>query len=423
MGTNAIVSPLPPPYIFHFHFAMALQSKIADLSRVPDVIKYYFEIKVANDTIQYTCNKCYKTPAQQFKTGYTNLRRHFNSCIGNDFTEKCKVALKSQQSCLGFAMIDYISERELIIFKWLKWVIMRDMAFTEADNQLTSELTGLRASDNICSKSVTTYIHALVPLVEVIIGDTLPTRFAIMFDGLKNGTTHYVAIFAEVLLGLLPPLDEQTNTAEAHRDLVVSVLSVYGKMPNDVVALIGDNGPTNKATANLLGINLLGCSCHKLNLAIGRLIESQPGLAKAYDSVATLASKANTLKSAAVLTELTELVAVRPNDTRWSSSYKMEKRVFEIEMELRQLQELEMPRQSDLQLLRVFMRTLAKLDSVRIGLQKQGLSIASALGTLNEILEDFSELSHYLAQDAEIVHNPTFESALAKLLDGRIGEM
>ncbi|OWZ01205.1 LOW QUALITY PROTEIN: hypothetical protein PHMEG_00027460 [Phytophthora megakarya] len=172
-------------------------------------------------------------------------------------------------------------------------------------------------------------------------------------------------------------------------------------------ALIGDNRSTNKATANLLGMNLFGWSCHKLNLAIGRLIESQPGLAKAFDSVANLASKANTLKSAAALRELTELVAVCRNDTRWSSSYKM---IFRDEMELRQLPELEMPRQSDLQLLREFTPMFAKLDSDMIGLQKQGLPIASARGTLNEILEDFPELSHYLAQDAGIVHNPTFET-------------
>ncbi|OWZ13847.1 hypothetical protein PHMEG_00012761, partial [Phytophthora megakarya] len=373
---------------------MALQRKIADLSRVPNEILEDFP-----ELSHYLAQDAGIVHIPTFESALgKSVRRHLNSCIGTDFTEKCKAALKSQQSCLGFAVIDYISERELIIFKW---VIMRDMAFMEVDNELTRELTGLRTSDHMCSKSVTTYIHALIPLVEVSIGETLPTRFAIMFDGWKNGTTHYAAIFAvfmqgercmEVLLGFSPPLDEQTYTAEAHRDLVVSVLSVYGKTLNDVVALIGDNCPTNKATANLLGINLLGCSCRKLNLAIGRLIESQPGLAEAFDSVTNLASKANTLKSAAALRELTELVAVRRNDTRWSSSYKMVWRFFEVEMELRQLPELEMPRQSDLQLLREFTPTLAKPDSVMIGLQKQGLSVASARGTLNDILEDFPEL-------------------------------
>ncbi|OWZ22933.1 hypothetical protein PHMEG_0002284 [Phytophthora megakarya] len=233
----------------------------------------------------------------------------------------------------------------LIIVKWLKWVIMRDMAFTEVGNQLTRELTGLRTSDHICSKFVTTYIHALVPLVEVSIGETLPTRFAI--------------ICKEVLLGFSPPSTNKRTLLKPQRDLVVSLLSVDGKTSNDVVALMGDNCPTNKATGNLLGINLLGCSCHKLILAIGRI-------GKTFGSVATLASKENTLKSAAALRELTELVVVRRNDTRWPSSYNMVKRFFEIEMELRQLPELEMPRQSDLQLLREFMPTLA--GSMQLGL-------------------------------------------------------
>ncbi|OWZ23187.1 hypothetical protein PHMEG_0001960 [Phytophthora megakarya] len=284
------------------------------------------------------------------------------------------------------------------------------MVFTEVDNELTSELTGLRTSDHICSKSVTTYIHALIPLE-----DARHFRYGLplCLTGGKMGrliTLRFLLYSCKVkdvwsAVGISPPLDKQT-------------FSVYGKSLNDVVALIYDNCSTNKATANLLSINLLGCSCHKLNLAIGRLIESQPELAKAFDS---LKSKHLKVGSGARGIDLT---CGCPSQ-RHTVAFKLRdgKKVFEIEMELRQLPELEMPRQSDFRSLRVFTPTLAKFASVMIGLQNHGLSIASARGTLIEILEDFPELRHYLAQDAGIVHNPAFESALGKVLDGRIGEM
>ncbi|KAG6950080.1 hypothetical protein JG687_00014458 [Phytophthora cactorum] len=71
-----------------------------------------------------------------------------------------------------------------------------------------------------------------------------------------------------VLLGLSPPLDEKKYTAQAHRNLKSSILGICKKMLSNITVLIGDNCPTNKATAYVLGVPLLGCACHKLNLAL-----------------------------------------------------------------------------------------------------------------------------------------------------------
>ncbi|EGZ14671.1 hypothetical protein PHYSODRAFT_506204, partial [Phytophthora sojae] len=55
-----------------------------------------------------------------------------------------------------------------------------------------------------------------LPLIEATIAAELPHKFAVMFDGWKHRTTHYVAVFAVyvkdneskgVLLGISPPLD------------------------------------------------------------------------------------------------------------------------------------------------------------------------------------------------------------------------
>ncbi|ETI33218.1 hypothetical protein F441_19956 [Phytophthora nicotianae CJ01A1] len=41
------------------------------------------------------------------------------------------------------AVIEFVSERDLVTFKWIKWIVMRDMPFSEVENEVTRELAGL----------------------------------------------------------------------------------------------------------------------------------------------------------------------------------------------------------------------------------------------------------------------------------------
>ncbi|KAF1785075.1 hypothetical protein GQ600_382 [Phytophthora cactorum] len=49
---------------------------------------------------------------------------------------------------------------------------------------------------HVSIRSFKSFTQALVPLVEELIRDELPQTFAVMLGGWKDGTTHYVAIFA-----------------------------------------------------------------------------------------------------------------------------------------------------------------------------------------------------------------------------------
>eukprot|EP00644_Phytophthora_capsici_P011871 jgi/Phyca11/106819/e_gw1.12.920.1 len=98
-----------------------------------------------------------------------------------------------------------------------------------------------------------------------------------MFDGWSDGSTHYIGVIAtfmkegkyrEVLLGCSPPLNEKEYTADEHYALLKFVLSIYGKAVESPSVLIGDNCSTNRALANKMGIPLIGCGCHILNLAV-----------------------------------------------------------------------------------------------------------------------------------------------------------
>lgn len=72
----------------------------------------------------------------------------------------------------------------------------------------------------------------------------------------------YVALFAvyvidgdmrRALLGV-SPLNEGSQTAEFHEQLMANVLGVYKKTLDMVVFLIGDNCSTNQALATRMGV-------------------------------------------------------------------------------------------------------------------------------------------------------------------------
>ncbi|KAG3145035.1 hypothetical protein PI126_g13902 [Phytophthora idaei] len=44
-------------------------------------------------------------------------------------------------------------------------------------------------------------------------------------------------------------------------------------------------------------------------------------------------------------------------------------------------------------------------------------------GTFDILPDDFPELAHHLAQDAAIVHDPSFESAVTKVLNGEASQL
>ncbi|KAF4128390.1 hypothetical protein GN958_ATG22468 [Phytophthora infestans] len=96
---------------------------------------------------------------------------------------------------------------------------MRDIPFSEVDNEMTRELDGNKSVLHVFSKSARAYIRVLIPLAEHVITDGLPDRVAIIFDGWQHNTTHYVAVFTvfmkdgkcfEVLLVFSPPLDNKS---------------------------------------------------------------------------------------------------------------------------------------------------------------------------------------------------------------------
>jgi len=100
---------------------------------------------------------------------------------------------KDQANPLGFEREKFISSRELTVFRWIEWIVMRDVPLSEVNNPLTRAMSQY---DPVCSISVLLYITHLVPLVDIKIEESLPLFFGIMFDGWTDDSTHYIGIIA-----------------------------------------------------------------------------------------------------------------------------------------------------------------------------------------------------------------------------------
>lgn len=395
-----------------------------------DLIAYFFT--QCEDPDYYICNnpKCKAKCKQQVKTGYTNLKNHLRSCIG-DFESTYSNLL---QSCKEKGRLDsygFINSREKEVFQLLRWIVMRNMPLAELDNELSRDLFNTKP---ISSTTMRKYILALTPHVEKEIADHLPDTFALEFDGWTSGTVHYVALIAsyskngvheETLLALAPLVNEESLGAEQHIEFMESTLALYNKSLTNVVAFIGDNCSTNRKISNDCDIPLIGCASHRFNLAVNKWLDTECGFQGVLDDIHKLMIELRKLKNAAKLRSLTDLCAVKNNETRWSSKYDMAKRYLRIESKVKEIEAVEelVLTPSKRRLLDELMGHLKKFQSITKCLQRKGVSAKEVRLVFDAIIDDYPEMDEYLDSNANIVNNPDFENGLFKIMSKEIASM
>ncbi|EGZ09185.1 hypothetical protein PHYSODRAFT_525912 [Phytophthora sojae] len=207
-------------------------------------------------------------------------------------------------------------------------------------------------------------MEAVTKAMETMIGDAMPERFGLVLDGWTHGTEHYMA--------------------------------VYG---------------LNKRLANLLGVPLIGCASHRLNLAVRNYLEPQDSI---LEEVQQLMRKLRTLKQAAKLRAKTPLAAVLRQDTHWSSTFSMLKRYFRlrpfISADDEELADF-LPSRSTHPKLETLLASLRDVESVSKHLQGDGLTLLDARVLFDELLKSHPSFAKYL------VHSAVFEQAVVKVLD------
>jgi hypothetical protein len=274
------------------------------------------------------------------------------------------------------------------------------------------------------------YILQLFSEVCEILAKKLPESFTVLFDGWTDGSYHYIGVcaayadnghYSEDLLAIQPLLDDTKFTAEEHAQYLESTVALYKKSINkNVKCFVGDNCQVNKSLATGLGKPLVGCYSHRFNLAVNRWVKERPGLEDSINCIKKVMKKGRNLKNAAKLRQLTALKAITDNDTRWTSTFYMIKRFFRLQEELKSIEALEeeMPTTATINIVKRSYDQLEKFHNITKSLQEKGLSLAEGREIFNGVLEDYPDLTHYLADDSAIVHCVDFERGVCKIANG-----
>jgi hypothetical protein len=173
-------------------------------------------------------------------------------------------------------------------------------------------------------------------------------------------------------------------------------------------------------------IPLVGCVCHKLNLAVKALINS-PENANVVAKVHTLMSQMSTLKNSIRLATVTKLNPEIENETRWNSTYRMLDKYLKL---IEPMNSASFPadvkklflKKREIDTVKVLVSQLEMCNDYSISFQSQNWSVNTMATTrkgLNELLEKLPQLGGQIHADHEIVHCNFFDNAIVQLQRGK----
>lgn len=366
----------------------------------------------------YTC-LCEKERKQKKGTGYQNLIEHIERSHP-DWKALMSETEKGSKSKLTY----FIDTKSSNIYSWIDWIVSENLPFNFCEKDSTRKYSKLTS---ISVETVMKYMELLVVEVEDRIRKELPEKFAIVFDGWSEDSTHFLGIFASFaldqqetikrqLLAFAPLLDETDLSAESQSALIVDTIEFYGKNISNIVCIIGDNCSTNKAVANILEVPLVGCASHRFNLAVNSFLKD---FETELDKVSLISRKLRTIKNTAQMRRKTSLRPVLRNATRWSSTYLMLQRFLQLKefidpmnIELAGL----MPSAAELISLKRLSEDMSKFQSITMQLQNDRISLYDVRVPFDAIVEEYPVMSHYLSPNANIVHSSHFETGVMKLM-------
>ncbi|RLN98007.1 hypothetical protein BBJ28_00014077 [Nothophytophthora sp. Chile5] len=366
---------------------------------------------------RFECKKCGCNRKQSPGTGYSNLMGHLGS-KHVDYSEeyaKLQAAATSTLDAIGFGFVDDIT---LNIYMWMRWIIQRNLPVTEVENKLTREVVSLKP---ISVRTLKAYMRFVATKVGEAIATEMGDSFCLMFDGWTCNSLHFLGIFAVYVVDgvrcqrlLALSLRDGSQTADAHGEHIETVLRVYGKGLDDICFLMGDNCATNQSLATDLEVPLIGCSSHRFNLAVNRLLEDYQDQIAVMQNVMILLRQPN---NAAVLGRATSLKPIKANATRWSSTYAMLERYVKIRdaiLTVGAVEELA-PRGNAHRRVVAAVDKLKELDSVCVKLQAEKCTMADVRLLFDACTKKYPVMATYLSPSADIIHSPDFEAAVVKI--------
>ncbi len=204
---------------------------------------------------------------------------------------------------------------------------------------------------------------------------------------------------------------EISQDAEYHVQFVEYVLTVFGKSIANVVAVVSDNGSTNKKMARLLRKGLVGCYSLRFNLVVQDLVS---GDSRMIFEIYKLMKKLPDPLPAAKLRAHTSLLAKCNNLTRWSSTSEMLKRLLELWEYLPLIDDDDVakliPTLTQYRRIEKLIEKYNEMNSVTLALQRESINLADARSLLDIVSKEYPNMKDRLACDAKIVADPCFET-------------
>jgi len=387
-----------------------------------EIVNTFFEDVPKNSkgeqtTYKFKCS-CGTTRTQDLKKGLTNLISH----IKIDHTNWMEV-MNSKKKDHPVSL--FVNRKGNNIFNWMEWVITDNHSFSFVENPLTKKHTKL---EPISVDTLMKYIKLVTEAVEKDVATQLPSKFGIIIDGWKEGTTHYIALFASYngkfpLLAIAPPFNEQDYTAQSHKSFIIDVLELFGKVPSSLLYLVADNAAVNTCLADLLEIPMIGCASHRFNLACKSYLEKYE---RSLSKINSLMVSLRNVKQAGKLRTKTPLEPVTRNDTRWSSTHNMLLRFFRIREFLDETDAdlvYNMPTPLEVNELSLAMADLLEFESTTKLLQDQQRTLSEVRVIFDAMLSKYPEMERHISQRGRILHSPDFENGLVKLQDELWGDL
>ncbi|POM66721.1 LOW QUALITY PROTEIN: Hypothetical protein PHPALM_17370 [Phytophthora palmivora] len=231
-------------------------------------------------------------------------------------------------------MVGFIDDKTRKIFSWTDMLLSCNFPFSFRESEAASNYVKI---GSLSTDSPVKYMRLLVCEVETVIASILPKSFEIIFDGWTFRPEHYVAVFASfrhdgkthnILIAMAPIIDDEVDDHTTSSHFLDTILSYYGHSKSSIAYIVDDNCPVNCAVADQLKVPTVGCASHRLNLAVNLLLADDDDLLEKIQKL--MCKLKNSLLEAAKLRRKTLLRPVLRQDTRWSSTYAMVARYFEL---------------------------------------------------------------------------------------------
>ncbi|ETO58692.1 hypothetical protein F444_22929 [Phytophthora nicotianae P1976] len=168
-------------------------------------------------------------------------------------------------------LVGFIDDKTYKVFSWIDMVLSYNLPFSFCETSAASNYVKI---GSLSTDSLVKYMRLLVREVETVIAGILPKSFRIISVGWTSRSEHYVAVFASfrhdgkmqnILIAMRPH-------CSSHVKFLDVILSYYGRNKASIAYIVGDNCSVNGAVADQLQVPMVGCTSHRLNLAVNLLL-------------------------------------------------------------------------------------------------------------------------------------------------------